>query len=379
MADVLLGELVRPEGRRAGLNTELPVYAVTKHDGFVPSLEYFKKQVFSRNVAGYKLVEPGHFAYATIHLDEGAIGIAPERGLISPMYTAFSIDESRVDPRYLIRFLKSPRALARYEQLGKGAVHRRKAISLSALGSLEVPLPPLGEQGRIASILDQADALRAKRRQVIAHLDTLAQSLFHDMFAGADEQRPFAEACLRITVGVVVKPASHYEASGVPALRTLNVRAGRLELGNLVHFSHESNDGPLAKSKLRTGDLVIARTGKPGATAVVPPELNGANAIDLIIATPDTDVAESLYLEALLNSDLGKRIVVGESRGQIQQHFNVGSLKSAVVPIPPLDRQREFSARLRQLQRHRAANQRAMVASDDLVASLKYRAFRGEL
>ena len=50
---------------------------------------------------GYKLVEPGNFAYATIHLDEGSIGIAPERALISPMYTVFRVDESRVDPGYL--------------------------------------------------------------------------------------------------------------------------------------------------------------------------------------------------------------------------------------------------------------------------------------
>ena len=45
-----------------------------------------------------------------------------------------------------------------------------------------IPLPPLDEQRRIAAILDHADALRAKRRQVLAHLDTLTQSIFHDMF-----------------------------------------------------------------------------------------------------------------------------------------------------------------------------------------------------
>ena len=45
-----------------------------------------------------------------------------------------------------------------------------------------MPLPPLGEQRRIAAILDHVDALRAKRRQSLAHLDKLAQSIFLDMF-----------------------------------------------------------------------------------------------------------------------------------------------------------------------------------------------------
>jgi len=54
--------------------------------------------------------------------------------------------------------------------------------SLQVLKEVEIPKPPLAEQRRIAAILDQADALRAKRRRVLAHLDSLTQSIFHDMF-----------------------------------------------------------------------------------------------------------------------------------------------------------------------------------------------------
>ena len=47
---------------------------------------------------------------------------------------------------------------------------------------LQIPLPPLDEQKRIAGILDAADALRAKRREALGQLDTLLQSTFLDMF-----------------------------------------------------------------------------------------------------------------------------------------------------------------------------------------------------
>lgn len=379
MKPVALAELITAAGEKAGSESDLPVYSVTKHSGFVPSLEYFKKQVFSRDVAGYKLVEPGDFAYATIHLDEGSIGVAPERCLISPMYTVFKADRSQVDPDYLIRYLKSPRAMAHYPQFGRGAVHRRKAISLSALGGLPVPLPPLVEQRRIAALLDHVEALRAKRRRVLTHLDALVESVFHQMFDLRRDLLPFAAACERITVGVVVKPASHYVESGVPALRTLNVKPGRIVLDDLVHFSEASNNGPLAKSRLRSGDLVIARTGKAGTTAIVPPELDGANAIDLIIATPAAAVASPIYLEALLNSETGKRVVSGEARGQIQQHFNVGSLKNALVPLPPLPLQVRFAERVEQINRYRANLHDATKADAALFASLQARAFRGEL
>jgi type I restriction enzyme S subunit len=85
------------------------------------------------------------------------------------------------------------------------------------------------------------------------------------------------------------------------------------------------------------------------------------------------------YLEALLNSEIGKRIVIGEARGQIQQHFNVGSLKSAAIPVPALTCQHEFGARVRAIEARRADIERGRAADDELFASLQARAFAGDL
>lgn len=108
-----IGDFAWPVSVRADAECELPVYAVTKHDGMVPAAEYFKKQVHSRNLEGYKVVERGQFGYATIHLDEGSIGVlnTAEQCIISPMYTVFEVDENRVHAPYLLRLLKSPWAL----------------------------------------------------------------------------------------------------------------------------------------------------------------------------------------------------------------------------------------------------------------------------
>ena len=57
-----------------------------------------------------------------------------------------------------------------------------KTLNRAKLKLLQIPLPPLAEQKRIAGILDAADALRAKRRAALAQLDTLLQSTFLDMF-----------------------------------------------------------------------------------------------------------------------------------------------------------------------------------------------------
>jgi len=112
------------------------VYSVTKYDGFVRSLDYFKKQVFSRDLSSYKIVKKGEFAYSTIHLDEGALGLLnDEEALISPMYTTFEVDES-VDRQYLAHLLRSPVLINQYGLIGQGSVNRRKSVPFSSLAGL---------------------------------------------------------------------------------------------------------------------------------------------------------------------------------------------------------------------------------------------------
>lgn len=283
------------------------------------------------------------------------------------------------DTAYVGRFLRAMQARLREGRKGATVPHVDRAY----LANLDIPLPPLPEQRRIAAILDQADALRTKRRKTLALLDDLTQAVFLDMFGSPEraalrwEMRPAGDLCARLTVGVVVKPASYYVESGVPALRSLNVRPGRIVQENLVYFSEAANSGILAKSRLRAGDVVIVRTGQPGTAAVVPSSLNGANAIDLIVATPNPRVVTADYLVALLNSGHGERLVGSAKVGQVQQHFNVGAFKRALIPVPPLHLQEDFASRLRAVEGQRGRTRLHAEGATRLSESLQAAAFLG--
>ena len=152
------------------------VYSVTKYDGFVRSLDYFKKQVFSRDLSSYKIVRKGEFAYSTIHLDEGALGLLnDEEALISPMYTTFEVDES-VDRQYLAYLLRSPNLINQYGLIGQGSVNRRKSIPFASLAELEVFTPPLPEQKKIAEILSGIDYEISRFKDKIQALSFLKKS-----------------------------------------------------------------------------------------------------------------------------------------------------------------------------------------------------------
>lgn len=179
-----IAEIATPSSLRAKAGCAYPVYAVTKHNGMMPSADFFNKRVHSRDIEGYRVVRRGQFAYATIHLDEGAIAVldSADYALISPMYTVFEVDETRVHAPYFIRKLKSSWALNQYATLGNGSVHRRRSIPFEALGRLKVTLPSLVEQRRTALLLDKADALRQKRQKAIHLAAEFLRAVFLEMF-----------------------------------------------------------------------------------------------------------------------------------------------------------------------------------------------------
>ena len=181
--------LVRLEGiakerrYRANSAPDADVFSVTKHSGFVRSLEYFERQVFSRDTSNYKVVRRGDLAYATIHLDEGSLGILRDAnaGLISPMYTVFAVDRSQVEPDYLFSLMKLPQMVARYGRIGEGTVHRRKSISFKRLGRLSFAIPPVDEQRRIMAVLDAIDEAIERTEAVISATERLRDALLHEL------------------------------------------------------------------------------------------------------------------------------------------------------------------------------------------------------
>jgi type I restriction enzyme S subunit len=156
---VQIGSFTKPISQKNTSCRVSQVVSVTKYNGIVNSLSYFNKQVYSKDLSTYKIIRRNQFAYATIHLDEGSIGIltSHDKAVLSPMYTVFEADKGLVDIYFLLCVLKSKRLMDLYQHIGSGSINRRKTISYSTFGKIDVLLPPLPEQQKIAEILTTVD------------------------------------------------------------------------------------------------------------------------------------------------------------------------------------------------------------------------------
>jgi len=331
------------------------------------------------------VLRPGDILFARTGATTGKsflVSSCPE-GAVFASYLIRVRPKEFVESKFLSHYFLTPFYWAQILLYANGAA--QPGVNATSLGTLSVPLPPLPEQRRIAAILDQAEALRTQRKKALGLLDELARSVFLEMF-GDPSKNPngWPEETIRsvtnkIQVGVVVKPASYYRVDGVIALRSLNVRPGKIDISDVVHFDRITSETLLAKSLLRSGDVVVVRTGAPGVTSIIPPELDGVNCIDLIIVRPDVALMHPKYFEVLMNSSFGMKTSEDGSNGAAQQHLNVGTLSAVKLPLPPLPLQQEFARRVAAIEALKATHRQALAKLDELFVGLQHRAFRGEL
>lgn len=154
------------------------------------------------------------------------------------------------------------------------------------------------------------------------------------------QETSLGESAAEVTVGYVGPMASEYVPSGVPFLRSLNVEPFRIDLRDLM-FVSEAFHHRIRKSVLSPGDVVIVRTGKPGAASVIPDTLPIANCSDLVIVRPGPRL-DPRFLAYYINSS-AKHHVSAHLVGAVQQHFNIGSAKTLKLRLPPLWEQRAIA------------------------------------
>ena len=143
-----------------------------------------------------------------------------------------------------------------------------------------------------------------------------------------------------ITVGHVGSMASEYQPSVIPFLRSQNVEPFVIESEGMRYISPEFHER-LGKSALSPGDVVIVRTGKPGAAAVIPDWLPVSNCSDLVIVRTGGKL-DYRFLVYYLNS-AAQRHISAHLVGAVQQHFNVASARSIKLYLPPLPEQRAIA------------------------------------
>lgn len=292
------------------------------------------------------------------------------------------LPSQEIDKDFLFYYLRQPQYIDLATTRSSGANLPR--ISPKELEKFPIVFPPIAQQKRIAAILDKADAVRRKRREAIRLTEELLRSTFLEMFGDPITNpkgwkvRTLQSVCSRVTVGYVGSMSSEYQESGIPWLRSLNVKRNYISFSDLKYVSNDFHQ-KLRKSSLKPGDVVIVRTGKSGVASVIPESLPIANCSDLIVITCDFDLINNFYLSEVLNVILGDRDGGQDLTGAIQKHFNIKRAQKMNIPLPDMQLQEHWRAIYQKHQVLLASLQSCVQESENLFDSFLQRAFTGNL
>ena len=306
----------------------------------------------------------------------GKVAVAGQDLCFSQDITALTPQSSRLDAGYLVGFLKT--RAEHMESQARGATIQ--GITRNVVADMEIPLPPLAEQRRIAEVLDRAEALRAKRRAALAELDSLTQSLFLDLF-GDPVTNPKGWSRVKFgSVGTLDRGISKHRPRNEPSLLGGPyplVQTGEVSNcgGYITTFEQTYSELGLQQSKLwPAGTLCItiaaniAKTGILTFQACFPDSVVGFRADD-----PATVEFIRVWLSFL------QKMLEDSAPESAQKNINLAILRDLDVPIPPIVLQQEFARRVGAVEKLKQAQHAALAEQDALFASLQHRAFRGEL
>lgn len=178
-------ELLVPRSERNVRGEALDVLSCTKHLGFVRSLDYFKAQVFSRDLSGYLVIHRGDIGYPSNHVEEGSIGVqeVTQRGLVSPIYVVMRPKEG-VDTYFLQRLLKLDSFRQEFARVTNASVNRRGSLRWQAFSQIEVSIPHESEQGAISGVIRDAESAVATLRDQVDKAKAVKQGMLQELLTG---------------------------------------------------------------------------------------------------------------------------------------------------------------------------------------------------
>lgn len=285
---------------------------------------------------------------------------------------------------YLMLYLYQTNVVTRYQNKTTGIINLKLADYLE---DTIVEVPPLDTQNRIADALDKGQDLIDKRQEQIEMLDEFLQSVFLDMFGDpVSNPRGWPVEVLGSHINVIggfAFKSSEFVASGVPVIKIGNVNKGVFDASDFTYWAGDYGD-KLTRYEIFPGDILISLTGTVGkedyGNICIVDDAYDKYLLNQRVAKLElSDSINKYYLEYCFEQPHFKRSLIKLGKGIRQANISNSNISSLIVPLPPIEKQAEFSEIVEQAEGQKRLLNRSLAEMQNLFNSIMQRAFKGEL
>ncbi len=368
--------------------------------GFVPMaavsestrrIEHEEERTYGNVAKGFTPFRNGDVIVAKITpcFENGKMALVQlkhEFGFGSTEFHVIRPNHSRIDARFLFHFLAQERLRREGQSRMTGSAGQRR-VPKSFYEQLEIPLPSLPEQQRIAAILDAADGLRARRRAALGKLDALLQSVFLEMFGDpVGNEKGWEEVNVgdiaNVKGGKRLPKGDTYSPIPTPYryIRIADIINGHIDVQRLQYLRKDTYK-QISRYIVNEGDVIISIAGTLGLTVPVDSTLNGVNLTENAAKLVPKKAAQYTagYLAYALQTPYCQN-QIGALTGQV----TIGKLalfriEKISLLLPPIELQHRFEEVKKQIVKRQEQLSRSEKGLERLFVSLQQHAFRGEL
>ncbi len=293
-----------------------------------------------------------------------------------------------MDAAYALLYFKTFNFKKQLSKITKDSVNQ-SSFSITGLKEIIIPLPPLDEQKRIATMLDKAQSLIDLRKKQIAEMDALVRAKFIDIFGDpVKNEKGWASSKLKeiaklIQSGNTPKGGKQvYVDSGILFFRSQNVWKNRIDLTDIA-FIDEKTHKKMIKTRLKNKDILITKTGRFNT------ENSSLGRAALFLGEDDTaNINGHVYLvrlkEGIVHEFVLYILITDEYRDYIRnvcvggidkRQINKEHLEEFPILIPPLELQNLFADFVRRVDKTKLAKQKSLEQMESLYNALMQRAF----
>lgn len=301
-----------------------------------------------------------------------------------------ALDKNKIDLNFFKYFLQTQHFNKQLSRLITGSAQLN--FGPSHIKKIDLFLPPLAEQQKIAEILDAADALRQKDQQLIDRYTTLSQSLFLDMFGDIFRNPNNFVTCKLETLlknkkdmvdgpfGSSINTKIDYCHDGeIPVIRTKNVSRDSKFVVNDLKFMRREKYETVIRSQVLPGDIVLTKVGTIGNICIIPNTYQ-----EYVLSTTGScririneDNTNKIFLVYYLNFYKPRMLDIASAG--VQAFLNMKHIKGFDILCPPITLQNQFANHITSIEKQKQQAQASLAQSNNLFNSLLQKAFTGGL
>jgi type I restriction enzyme S subunit len=238
----------------------------------------------------------------------------------------------------------------------------------------------LSRQQQIVTLLDKANALITLRKKQLSELNTLAESVFYEMFGDPVRNEKGWKICLlkvltsKIGSGATPRGGNeNYKLEGISLIRSLNVYNGRFQYKDLA-FIDQAQANDLKNVTIQENDVLLNITGASVARCcIVPNNILPARVNQHVsIIRPKDNILNYIYLCSMFisNSYQQELIRMSKSNGATREALTKTDIEDLSIPIPPLPLQTRFATIIEKIEAQKTQVRQALLESEDLFQRL---------